>query len=476
MFIVACRSNEAGDLHPLLCRLLSLANDNGCGSNKRASIHQLDLMDLSLEAVNEIIAAALQMEGDRTMELAKVVFAKTNGNVFYTKQLLEALWRNEILFCSDTGYQWEMDRVREEATVSANVMELVGSKLKCLPQTLQEALQIASFTRSVFDSDTLEVLMEYEGYDVMGLQDALDVGVREGVLENAKIGSTYYRFTHDFWQEVSRKLLLDGRQTDSVEIRVRIGKQLVDRSRTLVGEPWMLFVGVDHLNTTSSFMYESDSDIDGLVELAGLNLLAAEKAIQLTAFAPASLYLRKGREALLRIGGEGAWSDHYELALNIFREGADVEFCLENFQTGDELSQVVLRRARNIPDKLPTYLSFAKGLGRQERHAESLDICRTALTMLGAYPNRCRLFQILKDYYAVKRYFRRRSDFDILLLPRLTDKTKLIELELWFDLALRSYYCGKNLELLVSVLRPLLLTLKYGMCTFCAVDAFACNA
>jgi len=485
LLIGAYRSNAVTSRHPLE-KLLGLAvgaekSSGGAsaadadGSSRadarrdehyRANVQTMELCDLPLDTINELIAGYLGgCEPDKTRDLSEALWNKTGGNIFFTLQLVDQLRRKHIVYRCDEGrnsgggrggWAWEIDRVREEAEVSDNILDLVGSKLRSLPDDLQRALGVASLTRSTFDFETLEVLMEREGYDVDDLEDTLAVGVAEGVLTNA-IGSQVYRFAHDRIQEVARTLLLDSRDLNAM--RVRMGRQLIDRSRTLVGEDWMCFVGVDHLNACAG--YDCDENVSP-AELAQLNLSVAERAIKLAAFVPASFYLRKGRQALLR-DRASMWKQNYKLALNLYREGADISICLGDFDLGHSLSNEVLQNAVCLRDKLPTYLSLAKGLGRRDRHMESLQLCRTALGMLGCYPNRCPLAQVLGDFLAVKKALKRLSDFEILLLPRMTDETHLITMELWFEVNLRSYYCGEKILLLISILRQVRMTLKYGL-------------
>lgn len=277
-------------------------------------------------------------------------------------------------------------------------------------------------------------------------------------LRRGSSSNTTYRFTHDRIQEVSQTLL-DGQELNA--IRVRMGKELIQRATSPVGEDWMLFVGVDHLNASSDY---SSPDNVTPSELAQLNLLVAEKAIQFAAFVPASMYLRRGRAALSKTEHATVWKDHYDLALNLHRESADVEIFIGNFDEGHNLSQEVLKNARSLPEKLPTYLSLAKSLGRRERHVESLELCQAALGMLGVYPRQFVLLQVIRDFRSVRKAFRKLSDFDVLLLPRMTDETKLIIMELWNQIGFQGYYCGKKLFMLIGILRQLQMTFKYGLC------------
>jgi len=457
LLVGAYRSNAISDEHPLL-KLLRI----GERERKDQNVCLLELDDLPLDTINDIVADALRMDPEKTRPLAEIVFGKTDGNIFYTLQLLDQMQRKGLLFFSEASLSWEWDRdqIEKEATVSDNVIDLVGSKLRSLPADLQEALSIASFTRSTFDLDTLKALMEYEGYDVDNLESTLNSCVSEGLLEknSSNDGSIKsYNFVHDRIQEVSRTLLIGDKLN---AMRVRMGKQLIARSESTYGEPWMLFVGVDHLNASVDF---ASTDNVTPVELARLNLSVAEKAIRLAAYVPASNYLRKGRDALARTERAEIFSKNYELALKLYRESADVEMSCGNFEEGYLLSRAVFFNSKCHLDKLPTYISLARGLERQERFTESCQVCQEALQILGVYPRRCLVFQTILDYLTVTRIFAKLSDFDILLLPKLTDEQKLITLKLWHQVARVSYISGRKMLLATSVLRMLRMTLQWGI-------------
>jgi predicted ATPase len=229
------------------------------------------------------------------------------------------------------------------------------------------------------------------------------------------------------------------------------------------GEEWMLFVAADHLNSCS--IRGGDS-----LQLARLNLCCGEKANSVAAYVPASVYLRLAIKSLRKI--DNHWACQYDLSLRIFRALCDVELCLGNFVSGDELAREVIGKAQNLQDRLPTFLSLAIAKGRQDQHGEAYELCQRALLDMKAVPKRHHAFHIFKDNFLIKRKLKRYSDYDILLFPRLKNERKKAIVQFLAEGQLRAYYCGDMVAYMFCCLRGLRIAFKYGISTASAY-AFA---
>jgi hypothetical protein len=167
------------------------------------------------------------------------------------------------------------------------------------------------------------------------------------------------------------------------------------------------------------------------------------------------------------------WQSHYDLSLRVFREISNVELSLGNFDSGNELGQQVIEHARDLDDKLPTYLALAVAKGRQHKHAESFILCQEALFRLKAIPRRMHFIRMLKDIQVVKRLLKKYSDYDILMLPICQDLTKATIMDFLTEYCSRSYQSGNPNEFLYGVVRKLRISFKYGLARGSA-HALAC--
>ena len=100
--------------------------------------------------------------------------------------------------------------------------------------------------------------------------------------------------------------------------------------------------------------------------------------MQVSAFVPASIYLRKGLEALAQI--ETPWKDYYDMTLRLFRASADVELCLGNFDVGTTYCCVIIDNAlrlAGVPD------------GPSDFHRLDRQMCHTVASHKQQEPAQC---------------------------------------------------------------------------------------
>ncbi len=116
-------------------------------------------------------------------ELAQRLRDATEGNPFFTKELIRSLVESGGIAKDDTG-AWSFSK---EADISADalpatIQQAVEKRIEKLPQELRDLLSVASVLGKTFDSKDLEILTE----DVKDLDDDLDRLVREAMLEEER--------------------------------------------------------------------------------------------------------------------------------------------------------------------------------------------------------------------------------------------------------------------------------------------------
>jgi predicted ATPase len=212
-------------------------------------IAHIELLNLSIDEIGEFIGDTLNLEVDDCRDLTEIVYGKTRGNIFFSIQTLEELQRRNVLFYSMISFRWEWNLagVEFENALSSTVVEAVASKIQSLPEKLQRALVIASYTRSSIDIETLLALMIADGFDIdlRELVGLMDICVLEGLLSNT-VGSNLYKFAHDRIQQAAYWLVPSGKERD--DLRIMIGKNLVELAHQPGGKEWMIFVAADHVS------------------------------------------------------------------------------------------------------------------------------------------------------------------------------------------------------------------------------------
>ncbi len=116
-------------------------------------------------------------------ELALRLRDATEGNPFFTKELVRSLVESGGIARDDTG-AWSFSKAAEISAdaLPATIQQAIEKRIERLPQELRDLLSVASVLGKTFDSKDLETLAE----DAPALDDDIDRLVREGMLEEER--------------------------------------------------------------------------------------------------------------------------------------------------------------------------------------------------------------------------------------------------------------------------------------------------
>jgi len=154
LVVGAYRDNEVHEDHPLMTLIADLEKAG-------ANLKRMTLEKLSEADIEALISDALQSNQDETRELSRLVYSQTDGNPFFTRQVLRSL-EDQGLIVLDTAsghWRWDMDALRGLDVIDS-VVELLVGKLKGLPADIQETLKVAACIGNQFDIATLTVVTE----------------------------------------------------------------------------------------------------------------------------------------------------------------------------------------------------------------------------------------------------------------------------------------------------------------------------
>jgi predicted ATPase len=291
LVVGAYRDNEIHEDHPLMTFSADLEKAD-------ANLKRMTLQKLSEADVDALISDALRRDPGEIRELSRLVYSQTNGNPFFTRQVLRSL-EDQSLIALDTAtghWRWDMDALRD-LDFTASVVELLVSKLKELPEDIQETLKVAACIGNQFDIATLTVVTAGDDDTIL---DHVYAAVTAGLIwERDDRGY----FVHDRVQEAAYALVpMEERD----RLHLTAGRLLLQRHRTSDDEQ-DLFRIVDQLNHGLHLV----EDEQERMQLARLNLQAARAAGRNAAFKAGLTHARAGLELL----GEDAWERHYRLTL-----------------------------------------------------------------------------------------------------------------------------------------------------------------
>ncbi|MDB5848315.1 MAG: hypothetical protein JWP29_2067 [Rhodoferax sp.] len=362
MVIGAYRNNEVGPGHLLPAALQRIAEAGTVPVT-------LVLAPLAEDAVRALLAASLLREPADVAELAAIVRAKTEGNPFYLKVLLQSLAQRGMLMRAPgkRAWHWNAAALASEA-LSGNVVELVLASLRELPAGAAQCLSLAAFLGASFSIDVLAKLAP-GGAETLAAD--LEVLERRRYLLRLRGENTReLRFPHDRIQEAAYQLCPAGERTAR---HVAIGQRLAQDEPDLTASP-NLFTILQHLN-------HGLADAVGVerVGLLRLNLAAGRRARKALAHGPAAGLLGLVHGVL----DEALWRDERALAFE-----AELEYAQVLLLAGDSAQSDVVATAL-LPMVIdPMELARVQSLRMElcaiaARYEEAIAVGRQALAALG---------------------------------------------------------------------------------------------
>ncbi len=375
LLLGAYRDNEVNPHHPAMLWVERLKEQNQI-------VNSIILKPLELEEVAQLLADAFYSDRETVQALANLVLQKTSGNPFFINEFLRTIYQTNLLTLDRNlrCWQWDVDRIRA-ADITDNVVDLMLGKLKKLMQKTQIVLRLAACVGNRFDLGTLSIIYEKPAVEVFKeLLPAIQMGfvqptseletTSEDPIESDLVIQDYV-FRHDRIQQAAYALI-DPDQRKAIHLQ--IGRLLV----TSLGESEreeQIFTLVDHLNKGIDLV----SEIDEKIKLVELNLYAAKKAKEAVAYMAAREYLTVVSN---EFPGE-IWEDRYDMAIDLYRELAEVEYLNGDFEKSQSLISMSLDRVQTDLDSIRFYLLKITVNVMLGRYVEALAVGRTALKMLG---------------------------------------------------------------------------------------------
>ncbi|MEO8190461.1 MAG: ABC transporter substrate-binding protein [Acidobacteriota bacterium] len=174
LIVGSYRQTETDKRHPLTRMLDSFADDPRFVSTTLAPLSPSE---------HRALVASLVGAPNVADDLAKRLHDATEGNPFFTKELIRSLVDSGGISRDDTG-SWS---VSKEAEISADalpatIQQAVEKRVERLPEELRDTLSIASVLGKTFDARDLEALAD----ESRNIDDDLDKLLRDGILEEER--------------------------------------------------------------------------------------------------------------------------------------------------------------------------------------------------------------------------------------------------------------------------------------------------
>ncbi len=174
LIVGSYRQTETDKRHPLIKMLESFADDS-----RFVSLTLPPFSPSEHRALVESLVGAPRVSD----ALANRLRDATEGNPFFTKELIRSLVESGGIAKDDTG-GWSFSKEAEISAdaLPATIQQAVEKRIERLPEELRDLLSAASVLGKTFESKDLANLMD----DAKDLDDGLDRLVREGMLEEER--------------------------------------------------------------------------------------------------------------------------------------------------------------------------------------------------------------------------------------------------------------------------------------------------
>lgn len=434
MVVCAYRDNEVDAIHPLSRLRETLAAETD-------ALHDIVLTELSEFHVTDLLAETLETPRQDVAPLAALVKTKTGGNPFFIGQLLHELKNDGLLKFQPPSqttrrrWSWEFAKI-EQLGFTDNVVDLMIGKIRRLPAPCQRALQLAACLGNRFELKTLALVYgECIEQTAADLQDALLAGYVQPTsgLEmverqdgGQQLMNLNLRFLHDRVQQASYALIPDEQRP---ALHTRIGQLLieaVDESE----RDLRLFEIVDHLNRGEQ------PRGPGLRDFILLNLQAARRAKQATAFEASREYISSAMAAL----PASMWTEEPDVAMEIVTRRIEAESITGHHEDAERLAKDALKCARTPLQRGRIYRLLINQRTLLAQFQAALDLGLKALAELGIeFPDSELEAQFLADRATIKAATAERSIASLIDVGDCTSEIEIMKIELLSSLTAVTY-------------------------------------
>ncbi len=442
LLLGAYRENEVSPTHPLMLMLDSVKHT---GTDIRAIL----LGPLLKRDISQLIADTIHCDVKQAEPLSDLVYEKTGGNPFFTRQFLTLLADEKLLWFDphELCWHWDLKRIQAKGFTD-NIADLMIGKIKGFKPETQETLKQLACLGNEATQAVLALIQETTEDEI---ESKLQEAIREGFLYRHK-GKV--SFLHDRVQEAAYSLIS---QNDLARLHLNIGRKLLSQS-TKENTDDRLFDIVNHLNHGSELI----EDPNERTKLAELNAAAARRARTSIAFSTA----RDLFAAASRLIPDETWEDRFEFNFALFLDWAETEYLTGTSADAEQLLDTLLTRARTDHDRAAVYRVRLTVYPLEGKYDEAVAIGQKALQLFGEIipdDDESLAQAIESEAAAVKEYLREHKIADFATAPDATDEKAKAVAGILTGMGGPAYIGSRPQIYPLLALKNLHCALKYGM-------------
>jgi PAS domain S-box-containing protein len=440
LLIGAYRHNEVDATHSLT-RKLEVIRQAG------ARLHEISLVPLARDGVEQFTADTLRCEPARAAPLARLMHEKTDGNPFFLIQFLYALAEEELLYFDHEKAQWswDLDRIHAKG-YTENVADLIVTRLRGLSDEVRKALLELACIGNSAEVTTLCIV---QGKSEQQVRADLHEAVRLELIERL---DSSYRFVHDRVQEAAYALQPAG---DKPALHLRIGMALAAHAMPDETSE-KLYVIANQLNRgVTAVTIKAEQE-----RIIAVNLCAGQRARMATAYNAAIAYLEVAGGLL----GDQAHPSCSPMAFAIALLRAECEFLVGHLDAAEQQLLVLSQNCPTLQASADVARLRAQLYTSEGQIERAIDVCLEFLRRVGInwcpHPSRC---QVDEDRLRLRNLAEELSDDQLHALPPMKDSDHRATMGVLADLVTPAFLTDRNLSdvMLVTAAR---LTIEHGIC------------
>jgi predicted ATPase/signal transduction histidine kinase len=458
LVIGAYRDNEVNNTH----RLVSTIDDI---QHAGRTIETINLNALNFDAANQLVADTLNSCVDETYLLTQYIYSKTQGNSFFTRELFNTLYQEQVIYFNyeQAMWQWELSAA-QNLPLSSDVVEFMVMKLLTLPTVTQDILKLAACIGSKFSLSDLKRLSTVPDVDAVlwqAIQEGLILTTSQvykyyqskvdcTLIEDGKEPAFKFKFLHDRVQQAAYTLISEA---DRPSVHLKIGRLLLN-SIVPSSREERIFDIVNQLNYGVELITQRvERD-----ELAKLNLTACRKARSATAYSAASEYADLG----IKLLGEDSWQRHYEVTLALHELSAEIAYLCGDLKLQEYFTNQVIDNTRILPHQIKVYEIKIQSLISQNRFADAISTALSVLQRLGiTFPQQPTAEDFKNALAEIAIYIDKNSINDFSALAPMQSEEVLSAMRILSSVASAAYISSSPLYSL-TIYKQVSLSVRYG--------------
>eukprot|EP00804_Cyclotella_cryptica_P014030 CCRYP_002508-RA/>CCRYP_002508-RA protein AED:0.03 eAED:0.03 QI:1061/1/1/1/1/1/4/164/1320 len=439
-FVGCCRDDEMEDHHSFR-NMVGKFIEYGI----RMTMIRLDCMDRN--SLHRMVSTLLCLSPRLVKGLSDIVYHKTKGNPLFVSRLLLSMNRDGLLNLSLTRRRWVWDKnLVKSIELPNDVASFFSRIISRLSPEVQTALQVLSCFGSA-ESCELEILEAKLGLEIV---KPLEVAVDEGFVSK---NDDKYRFAHDQIQEAAYIMVpLKDRCLEHLKYGLCLVEVSVEKASDC-----LLFTALGQVNLAGPSVV---TDAMQSTEIAGHNLAAGKKAIEMSEFSCALRFFKSGILFLK----ENHWKENYSLSLELFGLAAKCSHVLGDFPCVTAMSEEVDKHVHCLDDKIDNSFVVMSSLANVSKISDAVTLGLSILSQLGyELPTSYSRSETMSLIKRAQKDLSAISDSDLLNYKRMTDKRHIMAMKCLSKLELPTLQVNPQLQPIVN-LKMVNMTIEHGIC------------